>query len=47
MRKIILFITVTFLLSLPVFAQQKQDILIRNATVLTAARGTLPNTDVL
>ncbi len=47
MRKIILFITVTFLLSLPVFAQQKQDVLIKNATVLTATRGTLLNTDLL
>ncbi len=28
-------------------AQQKQDILIRNATVLTAAKGTLENTDIL
>ncbi len=47
MRKLILFITATLLLSLPVFAQQKQDILIRNATVLTAVRGTLLNTDLL
>ncbi|HEV7645539.1 MAG TPA: amidohydrolase family protein [Pyrinomonadaceae bacterium] len=47
MRKLILFITATLLLSLPVFAQQKQDILIRNATVLTATRGTLLNTDLL
>lgn len=29
------------------FAQQKRDILIRNATVLTAARGKLENTDLL
>jgi imidazolonepropionase-like amidohydrolase len=47
MRKLLLFITATLLLSLPVFAQQKQDVLIRNATVLTAARGTLLNTDLL
>ena len=35
------------MLSLPVFAQQKQDILIKNATILTAAKGTLVNTDLL
>ncbi len=29
------------------FAQNKQDVLIRNATVLTAAKGTLENTDIL
>jgi imidazolonepropionase-like amidohydrolase len=29
------------------FAQGKRDLLIRNATVLTAARGTLENTDIL
>ena len=30
-----------------VFAQSKTDVLIRNATVLTAAKGTLENTDIL
>ena len=53
MRKILVF---TFLLALVlglvssnVFAQAKQqpDVLIRNATVLTAARGRLENTDIL
>ncbi len=48
--------TLTFLLSalfmLPtfnfaVFAQSKTEVLIRNATVLTAAKGTLENTDIL
>ena len=47
MRKIILFITAILLLSLPVFAQQKPEILIKNATILTAAKGTLENTDLL
>lgn len=47
MRKIILFVTAALMLSLPVFAQQKQDILIKNATILTAAKGTLENTDLL
>ena len=30
-----------------VFAQAKNDILIKNATVMTAAKGTLENTDIL
>jgi imidazolonepropionase-like amidohydrolase len=47
MRKIIIFIATILLLSMPVFAQQKQDVLIRNATVLTAAKGTLLGTDLL
>lgn len=47
MRKIILFITTVLVLGLPVFAQQKPDILIKNATVLTAGRGTLQGTDIL
>ncbi len=47
MRKIILFITAVLILALPVFAQQKTDILIKNATIMTAVRGTLQNTDLL
>lgn len=47
MRKIILFITTVLLLGLPIFAQQKTDILIKNATVLTAGKGTLQGTDIL
>jgi len=47
MRKIILFITAILMLSLAVFAQQKPEILIKNATILTAARGKLENTDLL
>lgn len=47
MRKIILFITAILILGLPVFAQQRGEILIKNATVLTAAKGTLENTDLL
>ncbi len=47
MRKIILLITATLILGLPVFAQQKAEILIKNATVLTAAKGRLDNTDLL
>lgn len=41
----ILISLITFAAS--VFAQNKTDVLIRNATVLTAARGTLANTDIL
>ena len=42
---ILFFITAT---SISVFAQSpKNEVLIRNATVLTAARGTLQNTDIL
>lgn len=47
MRKIILFITAILILGVPALAQQKQDILIKNATILTAAKGTLTNTDLL
>lgn len=35
------------LVSIKVFAQAKQDVLIRNAAVLTAVRGRLENTDIL
>lgn len=41
------FAVVLGLLSAKVFAQAKPEILIRNATVLTAAQGKLENTDVL
>src|SRR5258706_5077396 len=34
-------------LSFPVFAQSKNDVLIKNATVMTAVKGTLENTDIL
>jgi imidazolonepropionase-like amidohydrolase len=47
MRKLILFITALLLLGLPALAQQKQDILIKNATILTASHGRLENTDLL
>ncbi|HLM01245.1 MAG TPA: amidohydrolase [Pyrinomonadaceae bacterium] len=53
MRKIKAFILLSlFLLATPgaaIFAQARKpnDVLIRNATVLTAARGTLQNTDIL
>ena len=43
----LLTILLSILLSTAVFAQQKNDILIRNATVLTAANGTLENRDIL
>src|SRR5690554_5222347 len=49
-KHITFFILAAFFLAtvnLPVFAQSKTEILIRNATVLTAARGTLENTDIL
>ena len=35
------------LLSVTVFSQNKQDVLIRNATVMTAINGTKQNTDIL
>lgn len=50
MRKQTVFLLTIFLsilLSNAIFAQQKIDILIRNATVLTAANGTLENRDIL
>ncbi|MGI8544609.1 MAG: amidohydrolase family protein, partial [Aridibacter sp.] len=48
-NKLIFLLTVSICLILPTFvsAQNKQDVLIRNATVMTAAKGTLQNTDVL
>ena len=57
MRKITAFILLNILwlagLNASVFAQQnknqqnKQEVLIKNATVMTAANGTLQNTDIL
>jgi len=51
MRRIIpYFLVLLFLtssLNYRVFAQSKNEILIRNATILTAARGTLENSDIL
>ncbi len=48
-RKIIFLTLISICLILPTFiaAQNKQDVLIRNATVMTAAKGTLQNTDIL
>lgn len=48
-NKLIFLLTVSICLILPTFvsAQNKQDVLIRNATVMTAAKGTLQNTDIL
>ena len=50
MKKLLLLLTVAAinLSSMPIaFAQTANEVLIRNATVLTAARGTLSNTDIL
>lgn len=50
MRKLIGFLTLLLLLPFSpalVLAQSKNDVLIKNATVLTAVKGTLPNTDIL
>lgn len=51
MKKLAAFILLNLFLltslNLAVFAQSKTEVLIRNATVLTAARGTLENTDIL
>jgi len=51
MRKINTFFLLSLFLlttlSSSAFAQNKQDVLIRNATVLTAIKGTLKNTDIL
>jgi len=50
MKKLLLLLTVAAinLSSMPIaFAQTANEVLIRNSTVLTAARGTLPNTDIL
>ena len=42
---LILFLSASFNIS--VFAQSNQEVLIKNATVMTAANGTLQNTDIL
>ena len=42
---LILFLSASFNIS--VFAQNSQEVLIKNATVMTAANGTLQNTDIL
>lgn len=50
MRKSFVFLLIISIISISpslLFAQSGNDILIRNATVLTAARGTLENTDIL
>ncbi len=50
MKSKIIFLTIiSICLILPnfIFGQNKQDVLIRNATVMTAAKGTLQNTDIL
>jgi imidazolonepropionase-like amidohydrolase len=51
MKKIISLFLAVLLLNLPLFAQQRNapanEVLIRNATILTAARGRLDNTDIL
>jgi imidazolonepropionase-like amidohydrolase len=51
MKKITAFILLNLFLlanlNFAVFAQNKTEVLIRNATVLTAAKGTLENTDIL
>lgn len=49
MRKHIIFSVILCLavFSVSIAAQQKQDILIRNATILTAGKGKLENTDLL
>lgn len=50
MRKAIVFLLMTALLAISptlIFAQAKREVLIRNATVMTAVRGTFENTDIL
>lgn len=50
MKKAIIFLTiisVSLLGVVNILAQNKQDVLIRNATVMTATKGTLENTDIL
>lgn len=50
MKKIFVFlfiISLAFVSPTLLFAQARTEVLIRNATVLTAARGTLENTDIL
>ncbi len=47
MKHFFLTIAAAAALALPAFAQQQADLLIRNATVLTATNGKLENTDIL
>jgi imidazolonepropionase-like amidohydrolase len=50
MRRITVFLLIISILTISpalVFAQSKNDVLIKNATVLTAAKGTLEGTDIL
>lgn len=50
MRKLFVFLLMISIVSISpaiVFAQSKTEVLIKNATVLTAAKGTLENTDIL
>lgn len=49
MKRIISFLIIPVILSavIPVSAQQPSEVLIKNATVLTAVKGTLPATDIL
>jgi imidazolonepropionase-like amidohydrolase len=44
---LVLLLLVSANLSLPAFGQDRNELLIKNATVLTAVRGTLENTDIL
>jgi imidazolonepropionase-like amidohydrolase len=46
-RSLFRFLLIAAMLVSPVAAQSSGDVLIRNATVMTAARGTLENTDIL
>lgn len=46
-RSIVIGLALIAMLSIPAFAQAMPDLLIKNATVMTAARGTLENTDIL
>lgn len=50
MRKLFVFLLMISIISISpslVFAQAKNEVLVKNATVLTAAKGTLENTDIL
>ncbi len=50
MRRAIVFLLIISIIQFSptlIFAQSKTEVLIRNATVLTAAKGTLENTDIL
>lgn len=50
MRKLFVFLLMISIVSISptiVFAQSKTEVLIKNATVMTAAKGTLENTDIL